>query len=196
MYIGPWAATHGYVPPRRRNSAHPTIVPFQNFEASDGWFVVGAAKQVFWRRLCAVIGRPELNEDERFATMAGRNEHRDELLPLLEEAFRARTADEWIDALVSAGVPASRVNTVAEALADPQTVARGDIVAYEHETLGTVRSIRTPLRLSEGETRLERSPTRGPARGEHTDAVLLGLCGYTPERVAELRADGVFGEAG
>ena len=60
MYIGPWAATHGYVPPRRRSSAHPTIVPFQNFEASDGWFVVGAAKQEFWERLCEVIGRPEL----------------------------------------------------------------------------------------------------------------------------------------
>ncbi len=97
MYIGPWAATHGYVPPRRPNSAHPTIVPFQNFEAADGWFVVGAAKQVFWERLCGVIGRPDLNEDERFATMAGRNEHRDELLPILEEAFRARTVDEWVD---------------------------------------------------------------------------------------------------
>ena len=78
MYIGPWAATHGYVPPRRRNSAHPTIVPFQNFEASDAWFVVGAAKQAFWERLCEVIGRPDLIEDTRFATMAGRNEHRDD----------------------------------------------------------------------------------------------------------------------
>ena len=88
MYIGPWAATHGFVPPRRHNSAHPTIVPFQNFEASDGWFVVGAAKQVFWERLCEVIGRPDLLDDERFATMAGRNEHRDALLPELDEAFR------------------------------------------------------------------------------------------------------------
>ena len=56
MYVGPWAATHGYVPPRRPNSAHPTIVPFQNFEAADGWLVVGAAKQKFWERLCDVIG--------------------------------------------------------------------------------------------------------------------------------------------
>ena len=105
MYIGPWAATHGFVPPRRPKSAHPTIVPFQNFEASDGWFVVGAAKQVFWERLCAVIGRPQLAEDERFATMAGRNEHRDELLPELDAAFRERTVDEWVGSLVAAGVP-------------------------------------------------------------------------------------------
>lgn len=195
MYIGPWAATHGYVPPRRRNSAHPTIVPFQNFEASDAWFVVGAAKQVFWERLCDVIGRPDLNEDERFATMAGRNEHRDALLPILDEAFGARTADEWVEELVGAGVPASRVNTVEEALADPQTVAREAIVEHEHPVLGTVRSIRTPLRLADGETRLEREPARGPHRGEHTAEVLERLCGYTPDQLNDLAEAGVFGPA-
>jgi crotonobetainyl-CoA:carnitine CoA-transferase CaiB-like acyl-CoA transferase len=193
MYIGPWAATHGYVPPRRRNSAHPTIVPFQNFEASDAWFVLGAAKQVFWERLCEVLGRPDLNEDERFATMAGRNEHRETLLPILEEVFRARKADEWIEKLVGAGVPASRVNTVDQALADPQTVARGGIVEHDHPALGPVRSIRTPLRLAEGGTSLERPAERAPYRGEHTERTLVELCGYTPQRVRELEADGVFG---
>jgi crotonobetainyl-CoA:carnitine CoA-transferase CaiB-like acyl-CoA transferase len=194
MYIGPWAATHGYVPPRRPSSAHPTIVPFQNFEASDGWFVVGAAKQKFWERLCDVIGRPELNEDPRFGTMANRNEHRDELVPVLEAAFRTRTADEWIDALVAAGVPASRVNTVTEALADPQTIARGDVVEHDHPVLGRVRSLRTPLRLAEAGLTLERAPERGPFRGEHTEEVLVELCGYTRERVRELTAAGVFGD--
>ena len=193
MYIGPWAATHGYVPPRRRNSAHPTIVPFQNFEASDAWFVVGAAKQVFWKRLCEVIGRPDLNDDERFATMVGRNEHRETLLPILEEVFRARTADEWIQMLVGAGVPAARVNTVEQALADPQTVDRGAVVEHDHPALGPVRSIRTPLRLAEGGTSLERPAERAPFRGEHTERTLVELCGYTPRRVRELDADGVFG---
>jgi crotonobetainyl-CoA:carnitine CoA-transferase CaiB-like acyl-CoA transferase len=194
MYVGSWAATHGFVPPRRHNSAHPTIVPFQNFEAADGWFVVGAAKQVFWERLCVVIGRPDLLEDERFATMAGRNEHRDELLPELDDAFRSRTVDQWVGALVEAGVPASRINSVEEALVDPQTVARGAVVEHEHPSLGRVRSIRTPLRLSEAETSLERPAERGPFRGEHTEAVLVELCGYTPERVRELEEAGVFGE--
>ena len=180
MYIGPWAATHGYVPPRRASSAHPTIVPFQNFEASDGWFVVAAAKQSFWERTCAVIGRPDLSEDERFATMAGRNANRDELVPVLEDAFRARPAQEWIDALVAAGVPASRVNTVEEALVDPQTVAREDIVEYEHPSLGTVRSIRTPLRLASGGERLEREPERSPHRGEHTAPSSRASAGTRP----------------
>jgi crotonobetainyl-CoA:carnitine CoA-transferase CaiB-like acyl-CoA transferase len=190
MYIGPWAATHGYVPPRRASSAHPTIVPFQNFQAADGWLVLGAAKQVFWERTCAVVGRPELAADERFATMAARNEHRDELLPLLEEAFRTRTVAEWVEALVASGVPASRINTVEEALCDPQTLAREDVIQHEHPALGTVRTIRSPLRLTDG----ERAPVRGPFRGEHTEAVLVGLCGYAPERVRELAAAGVFGD--
>jgi crotonobetainyl-CoA:carnitine CoA-transferase CaiB-like acyl-CoA transferase len=193
MYIGPWAATHGYVPPRRRNSAHPSIVPFQNFASADGWIVIGGVKQDAWERLCDVIGRPDLNEDERFATRAARDTHRDELLPILEEAFRARSTNEWIDVLVAAGVPASRVNTVEEALVDPQTVAREDIVEHDHPTLGRVRSIRTPLRLASGGERLERGPERGPRRGEHTRAVLESLCGYTPGQVSRLAEAGVFG---
>jgi len=193
MYIGPWAATHGYVPPRRRNSAHPSIVPFQNFASADGWIVIGGVKQDAWERLCDVIGRPDLNEGERFATRAARDTHRDELLPILEEAFRARSTNEWIDVLVAAGVPASRVNTVEEALVDPQTVAREDIVEHDHPTLGRVRSIRTPLRLASGGERLEREPERGPRRGEHTRAVLESLCGYTPDQVTDLAEAGVFG---
>ncbi|MFN0155009.1 MAG: CaiB/BaiF CoA transferase family protein [Gaiella sp.] len=194
MYIGPWAATHGYVPPRRASSAHPTIVPFQNFQASDGWFVVGAAKQKFWETLCEVIGQPELNDDPRFATMAARNEHRDALLPILEATFAGRTVDEWVTALVSAGVPASHVKTVEEALVDPQTLAREDVVEHEHPALGTVRSIRTPLRLSADGESLERPAVRGPRRGEHTWEVLTGMCGYEEAKVRELSEAGVFGD--
>jgi crotonobetainyl-CoA:carnitine CoA-transferase CaiB-like acyl-CoA transferase len=195
MYIGPWAATHGYVPPRRRNSAHPSIVPFQNFATKDGWIVVGGVKQDAWERLCGVLGRPQLAEDERFATRAGRDRHRDALLPLLDEAFLERTTDDWLEALLAARVPASRINTVEEALVDPQTVAREDVVEHDHPTLGRVRSIRTPLRLADGDERLERTPERGPHRGEHTREVLETLCAYAPERVSELAERGVFGAA-
>jgi len=195
MYIGPWAATHGYVPPRRRNSAHASIVPFQNFQASDGWLVVAAAKQKFWEQLCELAEVPELVADSRFATMAARDEHRDELLPILEELFARRTVQEWLDLLVPGGVPAARVNTVLDALAEPQTLARGDVVEHEHPTLGTVRSIRTPLRLESDGEALEREPVRGPFRGEHTEQVLAELCDYSPERIAELAAAGVFGNA-
>ncbi|MFN8187721.1 MAG: CoA transferase [Gaiellales bacterium] len=195
MYFGPWAATHGYVPPRVRDSAHASIVPFQNFEASDGWFVLAAAKQKFWERLCETIERPELAADPRFATMADRNEHREELLALLAASFRERTVQEWLDLLVPAGIPSARINSVLEALEDPQTVAREDIVEHDHPVLGRVRTIASPLRLADGEGGELRAqpPGRGPFRGEHTEQVLVEVCGYPPERIRELQADGVFG---
>src|SRR5262245_28712969 len=189
MYVGTFAATKGYVPPRRRNSAHPSIVPFQNFQASDGWNVIGGAKQKFWERLCDVIGEPELATDPRFATRAGRDENRDTLLPILEAIFVGRTVDEWLALLVPAGIPAASVNSVPEALSDSQTVAREAVVEHEHPTLGTVRTMRSALRVSDG----ERPPARGPFRGEHTEEVLAGLCGYPAERIAELADAGVFG---
>lgn len=193
MYVGTWAATHGYVPPRRRNSAHPSIVPFQNFATADGWVVIGGVKQDAWERLCDVLGRPELRDDERFATRAVRDVNRDELLPILDEAFATRTTDEWLALLLEASIPASRINTVEEALAEPQTIARGDVVEHDHPTLGRVRSIRTPHRLAEGEHSLEREPQRGPLRGEHTADVLTRLCGYTQDQVETLEQAGVFG---
>jgi crotonobetainyl-CoA:carnitine CoA-transferase CaiB-like acyl-CoA transferase len=195
MYIGPWAATHGYVPPRRRNSAHASIVPFQNFHAADGWLVVAAPKQKFWERLCELAGVPELAADPRFATMAARDKNRSELEPILEDLFAMRTVQEWLDLLVPGGVPAARINTVLEALGEPQVEARDDILEHEHPVLGTVRTIRTPLRLDEGGEALERPAARGPFRGEHTEQVLAELCGYSPERIAELATAGVFGNA-
>jgi crotonobetainyl-CoA:carnitine CoA-transferase CaiB-like acyl-CoA transferase len=196
MYIGPWAATHGYVPPRVPNSAHPSIVPFQNFEAADGWFVLAVAKERFWERLCEAIGRPDLNEDPRFATIAARSAHREVLLPILEQIFRQRTVQEWLDLLVPAGVPSARINSVLEALEDPQTIARADVVEHEHPVLGEVRTIASPLRMEAegGEDLRAQPPRRGPFRGEHTEAVLVELCGYSPERFRDLEAAGVFGD--
>ncbi len=190
VYVGTFAATKGYVPPRRRNSAHPSIVPFQNFRAADGWIVIGGAKQKFWEHLCEVVGEPELAADPRFATMAARDEHRDELVPILEEIFARRSVQEWLELLVPAGIPAARVNTVPEALEEAQAVARGAVVEHEHPALGTVRTIRTALRVSDG----ERARARGPFRGGHTGEVLSELCGYSPERIAELADAGVFGK--
>lgn len=190
MYVGTWAATAGYEPPRRHNSAHLSIVPFQNFATGDGWIVVACPKEKFWRRLCEVIGRPELAADARFADFGGRDRHRDELLAELDAAFAARSTDAWLEELGAAGVPCAPVNDVAAALADPQAVARGAVVEAEHERFGTVRTVASPLRV--GPER--RVPERAPRRGEHTEQVLAELCGYSPERLAELAAAGAFGE--
>jgi crotonobetainyl-CoA:carnitine CoA-transferase CaiB-like acyl-CoA transferase len=189
IYVGTWAATHGYVPPRRRNSAHPVIVPFQNFATADGYIVIACPKQKFWERLCEAIGRPELVTDQRFADFAGRDRNRGELEPILEAAFAQRTSAEWLQLLADMGVPSSAVNEVEDALQDPQATARGAVVEYDHPSLGQVRQVASPLRLGD-----ELPIRRAPFRGEHTEEVLVGVCGYTPERVRELAAQGVFGD--
>jgi crotonobetainyl-CoA:carnitine CoA-transferase CaiB-like acyl-CoA transferase len=188
-YVGTWAATRGYVPPRRRNSAHPSIVPFQNFATADGWIVVACPKQKFWESLCNALGRPELAADERFADFGARDRNRDELLPLLDAAFAEQTSAEWLGLLAAAGVPSSPVNDVIAALDDPQARARGSVVETEHPRLGPVRQVASPLRLG------DKAPLqRAPLRGEHTEGVLAEVCGYPPERLRELAAAGVFGE--
>ncbi len=189
MYVGTWVATEGYVPERLPNSAHPSLVPFQNFETSDGWIVVSCPKPKFWERLCDAIERPELREDSRFVDFAARGRNREELLAILEPIFRSRSNEEWLDRLADVGVPSTPVNDVAGALADPQTVARESVVEIEHPQLGTVRQIASPLRVGDEERPLR----RGPFRGEHTEEVLVELCGYSPARVRELAAQSVFG---
>jgi crotonobetainyl-CoA:carnitine CoA-transferase CaiB-like acyl-CoA transferase len=186
-YVGTWAASTGYTPPRRANSAHPSIVPFQNFETADGWVVVACPKPKFWERFCEAIGRPELAADARFADFGARDRNRDVLVPILDAAMRERTSDEWLEVFAAAGVPSAPVNDVEAAFREPQAQVRDALVEFEHPQLGTVRQAATPLRLS-GE---DAPVCRAPFRGEHTVEVLVELCGYDPARVDELAEAGV-----
>jgi crotonobetainyl-CoA:carnitine CoA-transferase CaiB-like acyl-CoA transferase len=184
MYVGTWVASRGYEPPRRANSAHPSLVPFQNFRTADHWIVIGCAKEKFWRRLCRAMGRPGLASDPRFATFADRDRHRSALLEILDEAFAAKTTTEWLTVLEEQDVPCAPVNDIAAAFQDPQLLARDGLVEFEHPTLGTVRQAATPLRVG-----TEPKPTRrGPQLGEHTREVLAELCGYSTARIDELSA--------
>jgi crotonobetainyl-CoA:carnitine CoA-transferase CaiB-like acyl-CoA transferase len=121
--------------------------------------------------------------------MAERDRRRAELLPLLEEAFAARSTADWVELLRAAGVPCAPVNDVAAALADPQVAARDAVVDIEHETLAPVRQVASPLRLSGAPNPLRRAP----GRGEHTDEVLAEVCGYDAARIEGLRAGGALG---
>jgi crotonobetainyl-CoA:carnitine CoA-transferase CaiB-like acyl-CoA transferase len=189
-YVGTWAATKGYEAPRRTNSAHPSIVPFQNFATSDGWIVVACPKEKFWQLLCDALDRTDLAGDARYADFAARDRNRNALLAELDEAFAARTTADWLARLGAAGIPSAPVNSVVAALNDPQAVARDALVEVDHERFGTVRTVATPLRMG-----LEtRTPARAPRRGEHTRQVLAELCGYEAARIAELEHAGVFGE--
>lgn len=192
MYVGTWVASRGYVPRRMPESAHPSIVPFQALQTADGWITIACAKQKFWELLCRALGREELLEDERFSDFAARDRNRDALLEILRPDFRARRTEEWLAVLSQAGVPHGPVYEVPEALEDGQAIARGDVVDIEHPRLGSVRQVASPLRVSGDPNPLERAPSRG----EHTDAVLRELCGYSDAQISELRAAGTFGEGG
>ncbi|HEX4361156.1 MAG TPA: CoA transferase [Pseudonocardia sp.] len=190
-YPGTWHLTAGFEPVRTHHSAHPSLVPFQAFEAADGWLVVGCAKEKFWRRLTGVLGRPELADDPRFATFADRDRHRDVLVPLLADVFRGRTAADWLAPLYAAAIPCAPINDVAAALSDPHTLARELVAHTEHRRYGSVRSPRSPVRV--GPPGADAPPLRrAPELGEHTEVVLRGL-GYDDARITELRAAGVFG---
>jgi crotonobetainyl-CoA:carnitine CoA-transferase CaiB-like acyl-CoA transferase len=191
-YPGTWHLSAGYQPGRAARSAHPSVVPFQNLPTADGWIVVACPKEKFWHRLAGAAGRPELATDARYATMDARLANRGELVAVLDELFRSRTTDEWIDALTAAGVPCGPVNDVAQAFADPQTAARDLVIETEHPVLGVVRQPAGPVRV--GEEKVEHR--RAPLPDEHADEVLRGLLGYDDDRVAELRRGGAFGPRG
>lgn len=188
-YVGTWTASAGYRPQRVAESGHPSVVPFQAFQAADGWIVIACAKQKFWELLCRALEREDLLADPRFADFAARLEHREQLLEQLRPIFRAHDVAHWLATLQAAGVPIGPVNEVGEALEDEQTIAREAVVTIEHPRLGPVRQVASPLRLSGA-----RPPLRpGPARGEHTAEVLRERAGIDGERFARLAREGAFG---
>jgi crotonobetainyl-CoA:carnitine CoA-transferase CaiB-like acyl-CoA transferase len=189
-YPAIWALNGDFRPARTHHSAHPSLVTFQAFRARDGWLVVACPKEKFWARLAATVGRPELATDSRFANFAARRRNADELLAILDDVFGSRPVAEWLDALGAAGVPCWPVNSVHDALTDAQTSARGMVVETEHPRFGTVRQVRSPVRVGDGDT----SYRRAPARHEDAGHVLGELLGYDARRIEELNGGGAFGK--
>lgn len=181
-YVATWHLSAGHEPQRTRNSAHPSLVPFQAFEASDGWFVVGCAKEKFWVRLTEAVGRPELATDPRFDSFAHRYENSQELTTMLDELFITRTVKEWVDLLRAATVPCGAVQSVEEALTDSHTIDRGLIVETSTPALGDVRSVASALRVGE-RTDPHR---RAPHFDEDRDDLLRDLLGYSEDRIQAL----------
>lgn len=188
-YPAAWHLNAGFRPVRTRHSAHPSLVPFQAFEAKDGWLVVGCAKEKFWQRLTVVIDRPEWAEDPRFETFADRDRNRDVLIPLLEEIFVQRTVAEWVEPLRAAAVPTAPINDVEAALTEPHTIARDLVVETEHPRYGTVRQVASPVRVG------KELPTyrRAPLRNEDADRILGEMLGYDSAAVSDLQDRGAFG---
>ena len=188
-YPGTWYLSEEYETPRTNSSAHPSLVPFQNFAASDGWIVVACPKEKFWGRLTEALARPDLAADDRFRDFAGRREHASALLPQLEEIFLTNTCASWLERLVDHGVPCAPVNSVGEAVAEPHALARELVAETEHPRFGTVRQIVSPVRVGD-QTPPQR---RAPSRNEDAQYVLGDLLGYDESKINELTKAGAFG---
>ncbi len=188
-YPATWHLTAGFTPQRTARSAHPSLVPFQNFPTADGWIVVACPKEKFWQRLAQAIGHAELASDERFVNFAARHAHAKELLAQLETIFRTQPSAHWLTCLQEAGIPCAPVNDVAEALEDPHTAARQMLVDVPHPRFGTVRQPASPVRVGNDPI----PHHRAPQRHENANAILTELLQYSPARVEDLRQAKAFG---
>src|SRR5262245_22689517 len=153
------------VAPRAMGSAHPLNAPYQAFEASDGWIVVGGANQANWLRMLEALDAKELAVDPRFVTGAGRMAHLEALATELASRFRTRPAAVWLAALEEKGVPCGPVYNMLQALTDPQTRARDMVVEVPHTALGPVETLGLPVKFSRTPGRVR---SGAPIYGEHT----------------------------
>ena len=174
-------------PPTRMGNRHPTIVPYETFEASDGEFVLAVGSEGLWRRFCELLDAPGVAEDPRFATNRDRVSHYEILRPLLAERIRQRSRADWIERLMAAGVPCGSVRDVSEVLRDPQMTAREMIAAVEHAAIGRVQVLGVPIKLSETPGTVRTAP---PTLGQHTDQILRTDLGFSDADITRLRQNG------
>ncbi len=170
-------------------SANRMSAPYQAVKAADRYMVIGAANPKLWTALCAVIDRPDLTADPRFADNAGRICNRAELIPLLEAEFARRPADAWVEALLAAGVPAAPILDYAEALDSEQARARDMVMQIDHPVEGPMPALGFPVKLS-GTPQQVRYPA--PLLGQHTAEIFREL-GMDPARFEALKQAGAFG---
>jgi crotonobetainyl-CoA:carnitine CoA-transferase CaiB-like acyl-CoA transferase len=149
--------------PQRHGNAHPNIVPYETFKAKDGWLAIAAANDGLFQRLCEVLDAPELAADERFATNPERVKHRQHLIPLIAQRLGTKSAEEWLQALDDAGVPAGKIRSVPDALKAAAEAGRPATTRVKHPTAGEVELVNSPIRLHNDSLR---PPTAPPLLGE------------------------------
>jgi glutaryl-CoA transferase len=179
----------GGTAPVRSGNGHPNIVPYQAFATADGHIILAVGNDEQFARFCAAAGRADLASDAKYATIAARNAHRGELIPILAAIVAQRSSADWITTLEAAQVPCGPINTIDKVFADPQVQARGMRVDLPHPRAGTLPSIANPVHFATTPIEYTHAP---PLLGQHTDEVLEELLGLDAPARAALRAHGVI----
>ncbi len=158
--------------PKRHGNAHPNIVPYQSFQASDGWFAIAVGNDKQFVALCKVIGKSELAIDPRFAKNSARVENRGELIPLLKSIFVTRSVSEWLSVLEQAEIPCGPIQNFEQVFSMSTVKEREMIVKMNHPTIGELPLVGSPLKMSDTPVEYRLPP---PLMGEHTEEVLREL---------------------
>ena len=176
-------------PPARYGNAHPSIVPYELFEAADQPFVLGVGTNHQFRQVCHLMGQPDLADDPRFATNPARVTNRQALIAIMQPIFRQQPAQKWIDACLAVGVPAGLMRDVSAALTDPHVRARGLIQSVELDDGTAVDLLASAAQLTATPPIIRRPP---PLLGQHTEEVLRDLLNMDSHRIDDLRVRGVI----
>lgn len=172
--------------PQRMGTAHPSMSPYQAFEAADGPLMLGVGNDAQWKRFCAIAGLDDEVAHPDFATNAARVRNFDRTVALVQSRIASKPLAFWLDALRAAGVPCSPIQSLDQALAHPQVEARQLLVQSEHAVLGQVTNVGLPVRFR-GEPRQANRPA--PLLGEHTDEILRDA-GFTAAEIDAMHRDG------
>ncbi|MFQ5942270.1 MAG: CaiB/BaiF CoA transferase family protein [Anaerolineales bacterium] len=174
--------------PQRFGNAHPNIVPYEVFEAEDGYFAFAAGNDLQWAKFCKAVDREAWIEDERYATNPARLENRTELVSLLNDLFSTHSIEHWIALCDSIGLPVGPINSMEHVLSDPQVLARELVMDVPHQTGSNVPLIRSPLNIPSAPSEVRYPP---PTLGQHTDEILSELLSFDPPEIESLRSEGV-----
>jgi len=150
----------------RLGNRHNNVAPYQVFNCEDGPLMICVGTDGQFKKFCTMLKREEWASDPRFITNTMRKQHEAELVRMITDITMTKTRDEWITLLQQYKIPGGRVNTIAEALEQPQFMARDMIGEIEHEQYGTVRFIKSPLKFSDLDIQYKLAP---PILGEHTN---------------------------
>ncbi|HEX2580351.1 MAG TPA: CaiB/BaiF CoA-transferase family protein [Dongiaceae bacterium] len=179
------------VVPQRLGNEHPSIVPYSVVPCSDGHFILANGNDSQFERFCVFAGHPEWAKDPRFATNSARVKNRRICYALIEAVTRTKPQSYWIEGLTSVGVPVGPVNTIDQVFADPQVQARDMRIRMDYPLAGAgaIDLVANPLKFSKTPVRYDLPP---PCCGEHTEEILGGQLGLSPQDLAGLRARGII----